>query len=244
MKPQLSKTYPEMLRENPQKHGNTLAAISGDRRITYSALLDRARPICARLRGIGVRRGDRVGMIMSNRIEWLEICFGASRAGAVVVPFSAWSTHNELEFLIADSRVSVLFSLQTFGDRDFLSGPSALDAAGIDVIAVGASGDLPGAFDFSASLTDVVELAGQLPPDEGPMASDDALVVCTSGSTSAPKGVRLKHYGAAENGYNIGKRQVLRESDRVLLSAALIWSYGGANCLPATFSHSACLVLL
>ncbi|MCB1744747.1 MAG: AMP-binding protein, partial [Gammaproteobacteria bacterium] len=65
-------------------------------------------------------RGDRVGMLINNRVEWLEIFFAASRVGATVVPLSTWSTAAELEFLLADSRLRVLFSLDTWADRAFV----------------------------------------------------------------------------------------------------------------------------
>ena len=89
-----------------------------------------------------------------------------------------------------------------------------------------------------------VEALGLLPPGEGPCAGDDALILYTSGSTSAPKAVPLRQFALIENGFNIGERQGLAAADRVLLSAPLFWAFGGANALPATFTHGATLVLL
>ena len=41
-----------------------------------------------------VRRGDRVAMLLNNRVEWLEVCIGAAAIGAVAAPFSTWSTRD------------------------------------------------------------------------------------------------------------------------------------------------------
>jgi len=49
------------------------------------------------LRAEGFRRRERIGMLINNRLEWLETCFGAAALGLVVVPFSTWSKPEELE---------------------------------------------------------------------------------------------------------------------------------------------------
>ena len=62
----------------------------------------RARSIAQRLQASGIGRGDPIGLLANNCIEWLEIFFAASALGAVVVPFSTWSTSAELDFLLQD----------------------------------------------------------------------------------------------------------------------------------------------
>ncbi len=70
--------------------------ICGDRTMSYSDLARRAGRIAAGLRNLGIRRGDRVGVLVNNRAEWLEAFFGATILGAVVFAFSTWSTRDEL----------------------------------------------------------------------------------------------------------------------------------------------------
>jgi fatty-acyl-CoA synthase len=74
-------------------------------------------------------------------------------------------------------------------------------------------------------------------------ASDDAIIIYTSGSSSRPKSVPLSHGGIIENGFNIGERQGYQPDDRVLLAPPLFWSYGSANAMSATLTHGAALVL-
>ena len=82
-----------------------------------------------------------------------------------------------------------------------------------------------------------------LPPGSAASATDDALILYTSGSSANRKAVRLKHYGVVENGFNIGERMALGPTDRVLLSAPLFCSYGSANALAAAITHGGTLVL-
>lgn len=222
---------------------NLPAVITEDGEITFSTLHQRARRIAAALRRDGIHRGARVGLLAGNGAPWLECLFGASMAGAVVVPFSTWSTPAELEFLIGDSDISVLFAVPRFVDRDFEADLEALFASG-------AAGKLTKVVLIAPSARGFTTLDGYmrqgdepLEPGSGPSASDDAVILYTSGSTSRPKGVRLKHFGIIENGFNIGERQGLRAGDRVFLPTPLFWSYGAANALPAAFTHGACLAL-
>ncbi len=98
MRAPYSRTMFELLDEQSARYGT--AVICGGETVSYRELTDRARQAATLLRLHGVRRGDRVGMVVNNRIEWLEIAFGAWLLGAVPTPFSTWSTKAELKFLL------------------------------------------------------------------------------------------------------------------------------------------------
>ncbi len=238
----MARSLPGMLLEQVGLRPDALAAIGETSQISYAELADRAATIASALRRDGIGRGSRVGMLLANGIEWLEVFFGASMTGAVVVPFSTWSTRAELEFLIGDSAITTLFVRPRFLDRDFEADLADLAAAGstkeLKTVIVLAPSARPG----FVSLDRYLDGAGDAFPS-GPDGPNDAVILYTSGSTSTPKGVRLRHGSMIENGFNIGERQGLRPGDRVFLPTPLFWSYGAANALPATFSHGGCLVL-
>ena len=253
MRSPFSRTFSDLLREQAEHYGDAIAVICADRQVTFVDLLTRSDRISAQLHRRGVGRGDRVGMIISNRLEWLEIFFGANAIGATVVPFSTWSTRHELEFLIADSEIRILFAMACFGDREFEMDlaemwPEARSRKGAEalprlqeIIILGSpsTGRFTSYSAFLAGHAAPVELA----PGEGPSATDDVLIHYTSGSSARPKAVPQKHFATLENGFNIGERQGLRPGDRVLLSPPLFWAYGSGNALPAAFTHGAALVL-
>lgn len=255
MRPPFARTLPDLLEEQAARAPDAVAVISAGREVTYSALARRARAVAAALRARGLRRGDRVGLLLNNRVEFLEVCFGASAAGATVVPFSTWSTRQELDFLLADSGVRALFALPGFGKEDFAESLRALvpeAAAGgawrssrfpalRELVMVDGEAP-PGWLDYEALLGKAPPMP-PLPPGEAASAGDDGVVLYTSGSTSKPKAVRLVHHGIVENGFNIGERQGLAPGDRVLTAVPLFWAYGAVNALPATFTHGATLVL-
>ncbi len=250
MRPPFSRTAFDLLLEMGQRDPTALAVISNAGATTYQDLARRAGQVAASLRARGMRRGDHIGLLVDNRAEWLEIFFGAAALGAVVVPLSTWVKRAEIEFLLQDSRVKLLFTLedgagQSFGaDIDALQKQGRLTALERVVLVGPPNGVLSARAGWESydALFDEAPL-GALPPGEGASATDRLVILYTSGSSNRPKAVPLDHFAAIENGFNIGERQGLRASDRVLLAPPLFWSYGGINALPATFTHGACLVL-
>jgi fatty-acyl-CoA synthase len=246
-----SRTLADLLFEQAARYGEATAVICGDRVVSYADLAQRAGRIAAGLRRRGVRRGDRVGLLINNRLEWLESFFGATIAGATAVAFSTWSKRDELSWLLEDSEVSVLIALDRFGEQPFADDLRALVPA--------ASGSAPWRSAIYQRLRHIVLLGSDgfepyaalgeaeplrpLPPGEGPSAADDAIIIYTSGSSSRPKAVPLAHYGIIENGFNIGERQGYRAGERVLLAPPLFWSFGSANAMSATLTHGGTLVL-
>jgi fatty-acyl-CoA synthase len=252
MQAPFSRTAFDLLREQAEKSPDRPVAITADGAVSYVELASRSRAIAERLRKNGIRRGDGVGLLAHNCVEWLEIFFGASALGAAVVPLSTWSTSAELDFLLQDSGVRYLFTLAHLGERDFAGDVAALRARNTyphleKVVLIDAARHLPtpglgDGFEAYASYRQE-EAPGAWPPGRGASAADTLVVLYTSGSSSRPKAVPLAHFAAIENGFNIGERQGLREGDRVLVPVPLFWSYGAINALPAALSHGAALVL-
>lgn len=244
MKAPYSRTLFELLCEQAERNPERPAAIGGERQASYADLADGAGRIAAALRARGIGRGDRVGILVNNRIEWLEACFGAAALGAVAVPFSTWSKPVELEYLLADAKIDALIAIDHFGEQDFAAALARLapEAAGLRFVVMIGGALQPGWIAYDDFRADAQPLP-PLPPGTGASAADDALILYTSGSSARPKAVRLQHFAVIENGFNIGGRMGLSPADRVLLAPPLFWAYGACNALPATLSHGATLVL-
>lgn len=230
-----------------ERMGTEIAAIDERGEITYGELRARSHALAATLSGMGLSRGDRVGLLAGNGIDWLTVAFATSRVGATLIPFSTWSTLAELEFLISDAACEVIFVTTNFGGRNFFDDVAA--AAGTNgprLISMDGDGaQEPAARAGIISLARFLAEAqadGDAPPT-GAEPDDDAMILYTSGSTSHPKGVRLTRAGVVENGLHIGDRMGLRPGDRVFVPVPLFWAFGGCNALPAAFTHGATMVL-
>ena len=247
MRAPYSRNLFDLVREQGERYPDAIAVISGEARVTYAALATRAGRVAAALRAAGIQRGDRIGMLVNNRVEWIELCIGVAALGAVLAPFSTWSTRREIDFLLGDSGARMLFTLARFGDQDYaadlaaLLPQRALRYPKLESIVLIGDGALPGAADYEQFVA--AAPIGEMPPGERARAQDTAFILYTSGSTSFPKAVPNAHGAVIENGFHIGERQGLTPADRVLLPMPLFWSYGSANAMCATFTHGATLVL-
>jgi len=90
-------------------------------RWSYQDLWDRSMEVARALVANGVTRGTRVGILMTNRAEYLSALFGTAMAGGVSVVLSTFSTSSELDYLLGVSSVSVLLLENRVLDKDFVS---------------------------------------------------------------------------------------------------------------------------
>ena len=243
MQPPSSRTVFALLSEQAARSPDHPIAITATETVSYATLADRARRVASALRARGVVPGDAIGLLSDNRVEWLEIFFGASALGAVVVPISTWSTAAELDFLLSDSGVRVLFTLARKGEQAYADDVAAIRAAGghehLERVIIIDGPTAAGEDDYASYRTsEALPVLSSAADAAYPM-----VVLYTSGSSSRPKAVPLDDHAALQNGFNIAERQGLLTSDRVLISIPLFWSYGAANALMATLTHGATLVL-
>jgi acyl-CoA synthetase (AMP-forming)/AMP-acid ligase II len=126
------------------------------------------------LRGLGLRRGERAGILAANCPEWVEIFFAVHKAGGVVVPINERLTPTERQRLLADAGATVLV-----GD------PDAVGVTGF------AGPTLTLGREYESALTAASDnaAAAEIQPD------DLAVIVYTSGTTGMPKGVMWSHRG-------------------------------------------------
>ncbi|MEO0248331.1 MAG: AMP-binding protein, partial [candidate division WOR-3 bacterium] len=84
------------------------------RRFTYEELLSASRSFASHLQAMGVRPGDRIGLLSENSPYWGMAFFGTLGAGAIVVPLDAGLKPQEMRFVLEDSAVSHLVCSERF----------------------------------------------------------------------------------------------------------------------------------
>ncbi|MCE2764822.1 MAG: AMP-binding protein, partial [Ilumatobacteraceae bacterium] len=164
--------------------------VAADRRFTYAELNAETNRAAQLLVRAGVKKGDRVGLLLMNSAEYLTSFFATAKLGAVIVPLNWRLVADELEFILKDSGTTAL----VFG-AEFAATVSDLQSRGAktDVrswLYVGDSANKP-----EYALDYVTESAKEQPIEPAVTASGDDLlyIMYTSGTTGLPKGVMHSH---------------------------------------------------
>src|SRR5215471_18428450 len=111
-----SETLGDLLDEIAAATPRRLAVVFRDERLDYANVKARADGFAMALLAAGVRRGDRVALLVTNRTEWLVAAFGAAKIGAVTAAISTFSTPRELGWTLEHCGASVLVTLDAFRD--------------------------------------------------------------------------------------------------------------------------------
>ncbi len=181
-------------------HGDRLATIHEDQRVSYEAQYRAIATLAAGLQAMGVGKGDRVALAMRNMPEWPVAFFAIVAIGAVCVPLNAWWSPQELAYGVNDSGARVLIVDRQRHDRigDYGAMP-ALEAVLVARARVPLTGiarrieDIIGDCAGYATLPDVALPEVAIAPD------DPATIFYTSGTTGRPKGALGTHRNLSTN---------------------------------------------
>lgn len=191
----------------PEK--DALVVDGGARRMTFAQLDAAASALAARLRALGVERGERVALLLPNGAEAAVAIYGALRAGAAFVPLNPTIKADKLAYVLRDCAAAALVT----------------DAA-LEPVARAACGQAPSVRHVLVAPADLA--AGPVPaaPLVPPVSVDLAAIVYTSGSTGPPKGVTLTHANMTFAAGSIVEYLGMRAADRVLCVVPLSFDYG------------------
>ncbi|MDT7681651.1 MAG: fatty-acyl-CoA synthase, partial [Pseudonocardiales bacterium] len=115
------RTLDRALRETAEQYGDRPLVLTDDRTLSYAEAADWARRLADGLATAGVRPGDRVGVLMANYLEFVPVKFAIAAAGAVAIPFNYLYRADELAYVLAQSRCTLLITMTGFAGLDYLA---------------------------------------------------------------------------------------------------------------------------
>ncbi|WP_109465588.1 benzoate-CoA ligase family protein [Albibacillus kandeliae] len=205
------------------------------RSLTYAELADQTARFGGALLAHGVRREERVAMIVRDQLEFPVVFWGAIKAGAIPVPLNTLLSASIYEDILKDSRASILVVSEQLWDvvKPAVEGNTFLRA----VVVIGTTPD------GTESYTDFVKGAEQVEACE---ANEDEMAfwLYSSGSTGTPKGVRHVHSSLKATADTFGAQVLgIKEDDTVFSVAKMFFAYGLGNAMSFPLAVGASTVI-
>jgi acyl-CoA synthetase (AMP-forming)/AMP-acid ligase II len=221
---------PQILEHQARRIPDALAILAPGRApLTYGRLYQHIDEMGCTLRAMGIGRRDRVAVVLPNGPE-LAVAILTVEASAICAPFNPAYGTEELDRYFSELRPhAVITQAASPARRPALS-------RGMRVI------ELSTAFDAEAGLFTLTGNHRSAPSDEPVSASDTALLLPTSGTTSRPKIVPLTHANICTSAYAHAAALALKETDRCLNVLPLFHGHGLNATLMASLAAGASVV--
>ncbi|MFQ6075291.1 MAG: long-chain fatty acid--CoA ligase [Candidatus Bathyarchaeia archaeon] len=266
----LSINYPEipvfeLLRNSARRYPNRVAIAFYGRRIRYKELDGLTDRFATALYGLGVRKGDRVALLLPNVPQFVIAYYGALKAGGVVTTVSPLREGGEMGYELVHSGAETLIAL----DQLYPQVEKILDETRVRSVIVASAieylpplrrllaplrgfkeKDYPGAYRFR----DLIHKHGPNPPEvEIEPREDLAVLQYTGGTTSRPKGVMLTHYNLVANaiqtyhwakGWGYSEKPQERVLPLILCAIPFFHAYGMTVAMNEGILSGATLILI
>lgn len=178
-----------LLRDAVERSPDGAALIAGDMRLSYRELEDQVSRLAGAWASIGLRKGDRVALLLGNRPEFLLSTLAAARLGVIIVPMNVRQRRPEIHYMLDHSQAKALI---------FEHGLAAEipDAPELPELSFRfcVDGDCQGADSFDDLLR-----SAPLEMTDGPDEDDAFCILYTSGTTGRPKGAVLTQLGVVHS---------------------------------------------
>ena len=201
-------------------------------RLTYGELGREVERVARGLLGLGIEKGDRVGIWSPTRVEWTLLQFATARVGAILVNINPAYRAGETAYAVNQSGLRLLVTAPAFKTSDYLA---RIDEVRSQlprlerVVVLGERGtSVPGDLRWDEMLAAGGNVkAEDVQRRETLLDADDPInIQYTSGTTGSPKGATLTHHNILNNARSLAELLRYTASDRVCIPVPLYHCFG------------------
>lgn len=238
-------SLPQILDQTVEKYGDHTAVHFYETEISYRQLQNRTRLAAGALKQIGVKKGDRIGLMLTNCPQYVTAFYGILRCGAIVVQVNPMYREREIEFVLQDSGADVLIVLSDLYPRvKNMARFSQLKK----VIVVKSDQSVSLDMSKNSALWDELLDGAVMAADELIDPEQDVAVFqYTGGTTGRSKGAMLTHYNLVTNVLQLNdhsRGNSLSDTDRILIAIPLFHIYGMTCAMNLGILNGSTVILL
>src|SRR4051812_45337266 len=203
-------------------------------KLTYSELGENVDTTARALAGLGLRKGDRLGIWAPNCAEWVHVQFATAKLGVILVNVNPAYRTTELAYALRQSGCKALIAAPEFKTSDYRA------------MVAEVRGELPD-LEHVVFLGDEAHAMLRGAPEEiewPELDFDEPInIQYTSGTTGSPKGATLSHHNILNNGFFVGEFCRYTEADRVCIPVPFYHCFGMVMGNLGCVTHGACMVV-
>jgi len=212
------------------------AVVGPGQEVSYQELQSRANRLAQTLQGMGVQKGQNVGVMAVNCPEYVEVYYAAAALGATLVPLNFRAKAEELEYMIESTDVSTLFISERYWpiwEGIAAKLPKVKNVITLDFVR-----------DDAPSINQLREQGEDIPVFVDVDDSDPTLIIFTSGTTGLPKGVVLSYQALTALVVNTQSPADPTVDPQVVLVSVPFFHIAGATTIMSAVFSGRTLVIL
>jgi len=229
-------TLGQMLEETVGRHPQRVAIQFNKQKITFRQLNDAVNRASQALLKLEVQEGDKVGILLENKPEYIISYFATLKVGGVVVPLNTFLSGAELAYIMNNCQLKVLVTSEKFLKTIQPVLPQVLSLKYTILVGVDTGEFL--------SFSKWVEAEPTTPPGTQVDPESLAVLLYTSGTTGHPKGVMLSHTNLYSNVLSSTQAFKVTQRDRFLLFLPLFHAFTFTVCVLAPVYAGGRIILL
>jgi len=213
-------SFYEVLAHHAKEYANKTAYFIDNKKIDFYRLKMKVDTFARFLEFVGVKKGDRIALVVANSLEFVVSFLASGKLGAVAVPINTFLKEDEIAYILNDCGAKILISSSKFAKNT----QNLMDKTKVEKIIW--EGERISLDENNISFKEILSnLESHEIVHYKPNIDDLAVIIYTSGTTGKPKGAMLSYKNIFANIYGVSKLMKITPKDRFIVYLPMFHSF-------------------